>query len=281
VPGRYETVFVIRGLFMIASFFRHLEQHGVRWLLISGQATILYGAATFSEDVDLWVQPTEHNFERFKAALHESQARYYKLTPALTVANAADRHGFHFVLPSPEDNLEVFLDVMGFPPRVGSFDDAFAASRDIETRWGNLHTIGIKDLVELKKTQRPRDYPIISRLALAWFDERAAAASAEDLAWVFENLFSLEELVRLCLEHPAQVKKFLPAAPEPLVRAAELMLKDGRLEPSLEDELEEWLDQRTLPMRRADRHFWRTVIDSLRELRAGGQLMPEGAPVES
>jgi hypothetical protein len=34
---------------MIASFFRHLEQHQVRWLLSSGQATILYGAATFSE----------------------------------------------------------------------------------------------------------------------------------------------------------------------------------------------------------------------------------------
>lgn len=69
---------------MIASFFRHLEQHGVRWLLISGLATILYGAATFSEDVDLWVLPTEPNFERFKAALRESQARYYKLTPALS-----------------------------------------------------------------------------------------------------------------------------------------------------------------------------------------------------
>jgi hypothetical protein len=52
-----------------------------------------------------------------------------------------------------------------------------------------------------------------------------------------------------------------------------------RLDPSLEDELEEWLDQRSLPLRRADRHFWHPVIDHLRELRAAGLLMTEGSLV--
>jgi hypothetical protein len=264
---------------MIASFFQHLEEHEVRWLLISGQATILYGAATFSEDVDLWVLPTEPNFERFKDALRESQARYYKLTPALTVANAAERHGFHFVLPSPEDGLEIFLDVMGFPPRVGSFEQALAASRDIETRWGVLHTVGIKELVELKKTQRPRDYPIISRLALTWLDERAANYSAEDLTWVLENLFSLPELTRSFMDHPELCQSLPPATPELIVRTAEAVTRNGCLEQSLEDELEDWLDQRTASLRRADRHFWRTVIEALRGLRARGELMPEGSPV--
>jgi hypothetical protein len=183
------------------------------------------------------------------------------------------------VLPSPEDGLEIFLDVMGFPPRVGSFDAALAMSRDIQTRWGDLHTVGIKDLVELKKTQRPRDYPIISRLALAYFDELAADPSAQDLAWVLENIFSLPELLRLFIEHPEQVERLPPATPELVVRAARLITQDGSLEPSLEDALEDWLDQRTLPLRRADRHFWRTVIDALRRLRAQDELMAEGALV--
>ena len=69
---------------MIASFFRHLEAQRVEWLLISGQATILYGAATFSEDIDLWVNPTERNFERFRTAR----------TLPLTAENALQRHGF-------------------------------------------------------------------------------------------------------------------------------------------------------------------------------------------
>ena len=46
------------------SFFRNLEREAVRYLLISGQASILYGAATFSEDVDLWIEPAEANIGR-------------------------------------------------------------------------------------------------------------------------------------------------------------------------------------------------------------------------
>ncbi len=46
---------------MIANFFESLNHHPVEYLLISGQATVLYGAATFSEDIDLWLHPTEDN----------------------------------------------------------------------------------------------------------------------------------------------------------------------------------------------------------------------------
>jgi hypothetical protein len=50
---------------MIANFFQSLGSHGVEYLLISGQATVLYGAATFSEDIDLWINPTPENCDRF------------------------------------------------------------------------------------------------------------------------------------------------------------------------------------------------------------------------
>jgi hypothetical protein len=46
-----------------------------------------------------------------------------------------------------------------------------------------------------------------------------------------------------------------------------------------EDELEDWFDSRTAPLRKADRHFWRTVIDELRQLRANGKLAAQGSPV--
>ena len=83
---------------MIANFFRSLEAGGVEYLLISGQAAVLYGAAVFSEDIDLWVNPTEENLSKFLAALRRCHARYYKLTPPITVENASQGHGFHFVL---------------------------------------------------------------------------------------------------------------------------------------------------------------------------------------
>ena len=37
------------------SLFRALDSEGVRYLVISGQACILYGASQFTEDVDLWI----------------------------------------------------------------------------------------------------------------------------------------------------------------------------------------------------------------------------------
>ena len=49
---------------MIANFFQSLSDRGVDYLLISGQATVLYGAATFSEDIDLWINPTSENRDR-------------------------------------------------------------------------------------------------------------------------------------------------------------------------------------------------------------------------
>lgn len=61
---------------MIASFFRSLDSHEVAYLLISGQATVLYGAATFSENIDLWIAPEARNINLFRAALRESGAHY-------------------------------------------------------------------------------------------------------------------------------------------------------------------------------------------------------------
>jgi hypothetical protein len=54
------------------SFFQNLEREAVRYILISGQASILYGAAMFSEDVDLWIEPTEENIRRFAVPFTEA-----------------------------------------------------------------------------------------------------------------------------------------------------------------------------------------------------------------
>ena len=262
---------------MISSFFRHLDAHRVEWLLISGQATILYGAATFSEDVDLWVKPEPDNFERFLRALRANQARYYKLTPAFTVEAAVRHHGFHFVVPAIDAGTDLYLDVMGYPPRVGGFEAARSNARDFATPWGLLHAVGIQELVELKKTQRPRDYPIISRLVLAFMQDRAPKWTTEDLEWARDHIFTLPELTRWIAEYPAVQRVLQPRSV--LQRAAEQLQRTGELDPQLEDELDDWFEQQMAPSRKADRHFWRPVIAELKALREQGKLMTVGAPV--
>jgi hypothetical protein len=243
-------------------------------LLISGQATVLYGAATFSEDIDLWINPTEANGNRFLPALHECCARFYKLTPPPTVENLRRGHGFHFILPG-----EVFLDVMGRPPRVSSFAAAATTARRIETEWGAIQTIGIQPLVELKKTQRLEDYPIISKLALAWFGQPGCAGTDADFLWALQNIFTLPELALFFTEHPAAASVAGGKSNPDVAKYARQLLAGGEPDESVERRVSGWFQSQISELQQSDRQHWRDIIRELKELRAAGKLMPEGESV--
>ena len=263
---------------MIANFFQSLDRNQIEHLLISGQATVLYGAATFSEDIDLWINPTGKNCDRFLRVLHDCRAHFYKLTPPLTVENLQRGHGFHFLLPGGAAD-EIFLDVMGHPPRAGSFAGSFATARLIETEWGMIRTIGIQPLVELKKTQRLEDYPIIGKLALAWFDQPECAGTDADFLWALQNIFTLPELALFFTEHPGAApiagKKFSPDVAE----YGRQLLAGNEPEESVERRVSGWFQSQISELQLADRQHWRNIIRELKELRAAGKLMPEGEMV--
>lgn len=258
---------------MIASFFQSLSAHDVEYLLISGQATVVYGAASFSEDIDIWLRPTEANCGQFLVALQSQDAKYYKLTPALTLPHLQQGHGFHFAI---EGTDEFFLDVMGVPPRAPSFDEAMGQSRSIQTEWGRLPVVGIKHLVEIKKTQRMSDYPIIGQLVLKFLEEQGDP-STEDYLWALDNTFTLPELRQLIREHPA-VMHACERVPE-LKAYGERIADGSEPDEELESLTARWLSDRVLASQASDRQYWRPIIRSLKELKKLGQLMPEGADV--
>lgn len=263
---------------MIANFFQNLNSSDVDYLLISGQATVLYGAATFSEDIDLWVNPTPDNWEKFLNVLRSCAARYYKLTPAFTLDHLKRGHGFHFVLPD-EITKEVFLDVMGVPPRVASFDVAVSAARWMETQWGKVHTIGLKELVELKKTQRLEDYPIISNLALAWFDQPACPKTKADFDWAIENIFTLTALRSFFEENPEVVDFDLRGTDHALRIFGQHVTEENSAPEETQQVLTAAMQQRMSALQQADRFYWRNIISELKQLRAGDELMNEGDSV--
>ena len=257
---------------MIENFFQNLRREAVDYLLINGQATVLYGAATFSEDIDLWVRPTAGNCDAFLAALRSVGATYYKLTPPFTEELMRRGHGFHFVLPEPEGD-GVFLDVMGCPPRVGDFDSAGVGSRIIPTEWGDIPTVGIHDLVALKTTQRIGDYPVIGRLVLCRLQEQSILSTAER-EWALANIYTVEDFEEALLLHPSLIESAS-------VHARELAREQaaGRFDDMLRDTVEQHLLQKMQHARRADRTYWREIIEELRDLRSCGQLVPTGTPV--
>ena len=263
---------------MIANFFQSLSDNGAEYLLISGQATVLYGAATFSEDIDLWINPTPENCGRFTAALRQCHARFYKLTPVLSAENLTRGHGFHFLL-SDAKNSEIFLDVMGNPPRVGAFIGSMQTAQWMETEWGLVRTIGIKPLVELKKTQRLEDYPIIGKLALAWFDQPQCGKTADDVRWAIQNIFTLPELKNFFTEQPDAIAVTLEGLNPALKELGSQWLSGVPVDESIEAGVNNWMQQRIAALQQADRRYWRDIISDLKNLRFSGKLAPEGSLV--
>jgi hypothetical protein len=180
---------------MIRKFFHTLEKSGVQHMLISGQATVLYGAATFSEDIDLWVSPEWKNWRKFIQDLQKLGAGIYKATPPLKPEFIKKGHGFHFKFPTVGKEPVWFLDVMGVIPRVATFKGVWGNVEFYRTEWGTIPVIGLRDLVEVKKTRRLEDYPIISNLVRNEYEKIGAAKlGTDDWRWVLSNSFMVIEL---------------------------------------------------------------------------------------
>lgn len=258
------------------NFFQSLEEQHVRHLLVSGQAAVLYGAALFSEDVDLWVDPTEENFLRLEYCLREHQAVYHKLTPPLTVENALKHHGFHYRVQDGAGG-DFYLDVLGSPPRTDAFQTCLDRAIEMETGWGRLPVVGVRDLVEIKKTQRLKDYPVISRLALGEVTSHGSGVDTGTLDWAWSHMFELEDATRFLGMLPEAQSGWRPGNG---VGAEWISQKVAGVQTDeLDAELESEMMERMTAFRQADRKFWRGVIDELRSLRAENRLCPEGEKV--
>jgi hypothetical protein len=231
------------------NLFRSFERFGVDYLLISGQASILYGAATFSEDVDLWIRPSPANVRRVLGALASCRARIHKLTPPLETRFLRAGHGFHFVVPGRP--IPVYLDLMGKPPRVGSFSACHRRARVLDTDWGRVPVVGLEDLIALKKTRRFVDYEVISNLVSIRLSEEDSP-SRKLLRWAAGSTFRAEDRVMLLRSL---------GAPRSLARCRTDIARE------------------VTRLQERDARYWRTRIAELRRLRRAGKLWPEGEPV--
>lgn len=231
------------------SLFRGFERAGLEYLLISGQAAILYGAATFSEDIDIWIRPTPENAARLLRALAGCGARVYKLTPPLTRRTLMLGHGFHFVIPAHP--APAYVDVMGRPPRVGSFHSARRRARIMPTSWGRIPVVSIEDLIALKLTRRLSDYEVISNLVRVRLAEEVPPTRAL-LRWAIAHSFRAEDRGELARQLG------IPAPAEGWHHR--ILAEISRLQSR-------------------DSAYWRRVIGDLRRLRRGKRLLPEGTLV--
>lgn len=257
--------------------FRSFERRRVRYLLIGGQATIVYGASEFTQDLDLWIAGDADNIRRFLRALADVGAWVYKMTPPLTSRYARRGHGFHFQLPGETPPMP--LDVMTHPPRVGGFAAARRRASVRETGWGAIPVADPRDLALLKLTNRPGDYEILSVLAMQTLGQ-VQKPSKRLVRWAADYAFradDLAEIVRLHGDKLAAGDGAAPAATRRLLAAR----KSGR-EASPADLMfaEQELLRSMARFIAAGRAHWTPRIEELRRLRAEGGFWPNGVLVK-
>lgn len=262
---------------MIKRFFQGLNSLGVSYLLISGQATVLYGASTFSEDIDLWVKPEIKNWNNLLRLLRDIGARIYKLTPPISIKFIKKGHGYHFQLLSKDTRQPIwFLDVMGRVPRVRDFDRCYKDATHQMTDWGNLPIIGIMDLVELKKTRRLEDYSIISKLVRIEYENLLPTKiNPTHWRWILSNSFEIDDIMYYLENHPLArdigrsirrecISDCLKAIENPHQR--QRYIKSASRKNILEIE----------SLREKDRQYWRPIINELKVLNNKNQLYQSG-----
>jgi hypothetical protein len=231
-----------------------MRNHGVRSLLMGGQACVFYGAAEFSRDVDLAIHADSENLDRLQSAFAELQAEVIAV-PSFTEDVLRRGHAAHFRCAAPGvEGLRV--DLMTAMRGVDAFPALWERRTVLEIEGMEVNLLSLPDLVQAKKTQRAKDWPMIQRLVEAhWFTHRGQPTPLRIEFWLKECR-SPEILLEIARQNPSET---LRLQQERSVLEAALHGDVASLERKLEEE-------RLIEME-ADKNYWLPLRQELEQMR--------------
>lgn len=169
---------------------------------MGGQACVFYGAAEFSRDVDFAVYAGEENLERFHRTMESLQAEIIAVPP---FERRYLEKGLAVHFRCQAEGVEGFrVDVMTKMRGVDPFPDLWERRTTISVEDTELDLMSLTDLVQAKKTQRSKDWPMIQRLVEAnWFQNCNVPNPARIEFWLRECR-TTEILVELVERYPQE-----------------------------------------------------------------------------
>jgi len=183
-----------------------MQTHHVRGLLMGGQACVFYGAAEFSRDTDLAIVADAANFARLRQALADLRAEVIAVPP-FEMKYLQRGHAIHFRSRHP-DALRMRVDVMSKMRGVDAFPKLWKRRTTIQFPDGTIcHLFSLPDLVQAKKTQRDKDWPMIRRLVEAHYFERRDKPRPSYIRFWLRELRSAELLIELARKHPGLCRR--------------------------------------------------------------------------
>jgi hypothetical protein len=227
---------------------------------MGGQACVFYGAAQFSKDIDLVLLASEENFSRLLAALKDLNAKRIAV-PRFEAGLLARGHAVHFRCQSGDaDGLRV--DVMTRLRDLPPFDLLWERRTTINEPAGDtFDLLAVEDLVQAKKTQREKDWPVIDALVEGHYRSLGNEPTPERIAFWLNEARSPERLIDLVQRFTNEARAY--AQRRPLLNLAF----------SNETErLREALDAEVRAEQAKDRAYWAPLKAELEAFRRAERL---------
>jgi len=232
-----------------------MRAHRVRALLMGGQACVFYGAAEFSRDTDFAILADAKNLSRLRKALNELSAGLIAVPP-LELKFLRKGHAIHFRCRHPEAP-RLRVDVMSKMRGVDSFGQLWKRRTTLDLPGGEqCDLLSLPDLVQAKKTQRDKDWPMIRRLIEANFFEKRKKATAAHIRFWLKELRTPELLTEVARSNP-KVVKLLLSKRRLLGFALAGQIEDLSAALTIEEAIE----------REKDRLYWQPLRKELEQLR--------------
>jgi len=235
-----------------------MRAHRVRALLMGGQACVFYGAAEFSRDTDLSIVADAANLARLRRALDDLQAEVIAVPP-FELKYLRRGHALHFRCRHPEA-LRMRVDVMAKMRGVDAFPKLWKRRTTIELPYGpRCDLLSLPDLVQAKKTQRDKDWPMIRRLVEAHYFQNHTKPNPAQIRFWLQELRTPPLLVEVARRHTVLCRRLVST--RPLLAQAAL----GKLK-----ELERALMAEEFAERERDQRYWLPLRAELEKLRHAG-----------
>jgi len=222
---------------------------------MGGQACVLYGTAQFSKDIDLLILADPENFVRLQNALNEIKASRIAVPPFQT--ELLERgHAVHFRCQVPQASglrIDVMTRLRDLPP----FQELWSRRTTLKNdEGGELHLLSVADLVQAKKTQRSKDWPMIEALVEEHYIRNQQEANPDFIRFWLEESRIPERLFDLVREFPDQAREI--EARRPLLSQARLGNLSG---------LREAIDAEVRNEQEKDRTYWEPLKREMAEFR--------------
>ncbi len=223
--------------------------------MIGGQACILYGASEFSRDVDFAIMLSPENLKNIKSILSDLNAQQIYV-PQLSPEMLEKGHACHFRCRR-EDVEGIRIDLINVMKGVDSFQELWTRRTIVHIpEVGDVPVMNLRDIVQSKKTQRDKDWPMIRRLV-----ETDIFNAGDDPD---------EDKIRFWLSECRTASLICDLAQKYNELARDVMNKRPLLKDAMEShtrKVEEKLLEEEMQERKKDREYWKPLRRELTQLR--------------